>query len=155
MLGRGLRYLGLEVSQRMADSLTRETLTARESEVLRLLAAGLCNKSIASRLLIGVGTVKAHVRGIMGKLGASSRTQVVTIAAQRGLVDEPPLSLPVPAREEPPQWSVAARRSVMSAGTHACDQSRRVGPVPGAARRRSQVGLPCDSSSHSPGSTRS
>jgi len=88
MLGQGRRYLGMEVSQRMADSLTREALTARETEVLRLLARGLCNKSIAARLTIGVGTVKAHVRGIMGKLDASSRTQVVSIAAQRGLVDD-------------------------------------------------------------------
>jgi two-component system NarL family response regulator len=89
MLGQGRRYLGMEVSQRMADSLTRESLTGRETEVLRLLSRGLCNKSIASELVIGVGTVKAHVRGIMGKLDASSRTQVVSIAARRGLAEEP------------------------------------------------------------------
>ena len=109
MLGQGLRYLGMEVSQRMADSLTRETLTARETEVLRLLATGLCNKSIASRLSIGVGTVKAHVRGIMGKLAASSRTQVVTIAAQRGLVHEPAPSVPATLPEESMNWSRSAR----------------------------------------------
>jgi DNA-binding NarL/FixJ family response regulator len=89
MLGQGRRYLGMEVSQRMADSLTRESLTGRETEVLRLLSRGMCNKSIASELLIGVGTVKAHVRGIMSKLDASSRTQVVSIAAQRGLAAVP------------------------------------------------------------------
>jgi DNA-binding NarL/FixJ family response regulator len=92
MLGQGRRYLGMEIAQRMADSLTREALTARETEVLRLLARGLCNKSIATRLSIGVGTVKAHVRGIMGKLEASSRTQVVSIAAQRGLVEHEPMA---------------------------------------------------------------
>ena len=97
MLAQGRRYLGMEVSQRMADSLTREALTPRETEVLRLLAGGLCNKSIASRLGISVGTVKAHVRGVMGKLEASSRTQVVRIAAQRGLVDDEPMQpLPLP-----------------------------------------------------------
>jgi len=87
-LGRGLRYLGLEVSQRMADSLTREQLTGRETQVLRLLARGLCNKSIAQQLDIGLGTVKAHVRGILAKLEASSRTEVVSIAVQRGLIEE-------------------------------------------------------------------
>ena len=87
-LGRGLRYLALEVSQRMADSLTREQLTGRETQVLRLLARGLCNKSIAQQLDIGLGTVKAHVRGILAKLEASSRTEVVSIAVQRGLIEE-------------------------------------------------------------------
>lgn len=96
MLGNGLRFLSMEVSQRMADSLTREALTARETEVLQLLACGLCNKSIARQLLIGVGTVKAHVRGIMGKLEASSRTQAVSIAAQRGLTQASVRPQPVP-----------------------------------------------------------
>jgi DNA-binding NarL/FixJ family response regulator len=70
----------------MADSLTREALTAREAEVLDLLACGQCNKSIARQLDIAVGTVKAHVKAIMAKLDASSRTQAVSVAAQRGLV---------------------------------------------------------------------
>lgn len=83
---RGQRFLSPAVAQRMADSLTHETLTSRENEVLALLAAGQCNKTIARQLQIAVGTVKAHVKAIMGKLGASSRTQAVSVAAQRGLV---------------------------------------------------------------------
>lgn len=86
-LSRGRRYLGAEVAQRMADSLTREALTAREFDVLRLLAHGACNKTIARRLDIAIGTVKTHVKSIMSKLEAGSRTQAVTIASHRGLVD--------------------------------------------------------------------
>lgn len=85
-VSRGQRFLTRTVSQRMADSLTRETLTSRETEVLLLLAAGQRNKSIARELQIAVGTVKAHVQAIMAKLDANSRTQAVSVAAQRGLV---------------------------------------------------------------------
>ncbi|WP_425258825.1 DNA-binding response regulator [Rubrivivax sp. RP6-9] len=85
-VARGARYLAPSTAQCMADSLTREALTAREAEVLDLLACGQCNKSIARQLDIAVGTVKAHVKAIMAKLDASSRTQAVSVAAQRGLV---------------------------------------------------------------------
>lgn len=87
-LGRGSRYLCLAVAQRMAESLTREALTPREADVLRLLVRGQCNKSIAKQLDIAVGTVKAHVKAIMGKLDASTRTQAASVAAQRGLIDD-------------------------------------------------------------------
>ncbi len=88
-LGHRSRYLCLAVAQRMADSLTREVLTVREAEVLTWIASGQCNKSIASRLDITVGTVKTHVRAIMSKLDAGSRTEAANIATQRGLVDSP------------------------------------------------------------------
>jgi DNA-binding NarL/FixJ family response regulator len=87
-LARGSRYLCLAVAQRMAESLTREALTPREADVLRLLVRGQCNKSIAKQLEIAVGTVKAHVKAIMGKLDASSRTEAASVAAQRGLIDD-------------------------------------------------------------------
>ena len=77
------------MAQKMADSLTRDALTARESDVLHLLALGHCNKSIARDLAITVGTVKGHLRAIFSKLQASSRTEAVGIAARRGLVDAP------------------------------------------------------------------
>ena len=51
-----------------------DLLTAREGEVLRLMAAGLDNSGIAARLYIGVGTVKTHVNRLFAKLGAASRT---------------------------------------------------------------------------------
>ena len=60
--------------------------TPRELEVLRLLAEGLPNKTIASRLGISEHTVKFHINSIMGKLGAQSRTEAVTRAARLGLV---------------------------------------------------------------------
>jgi len=61
-------------------------LTPREMEVLRLLAEGLTNKSIAHRLEISEHTVKFHVNAIMGKLGAQSRTEAVTRATRLGLI---------------------------------------------------------------------
>jgi len=82
----GMRFLGREVSRRMADSLTGATLTSREIDVLTHLMAGDSNKVIARRLQIEVGTVKCHVSAIMSKLGATSRTHAASIAASRGLV---------------------------------------------------------------------
>ena len=63
-----------------------EELTARELQVLRLVAAGLGNKEIAGRLEISEHTVKFHVASIMGKLGAGSRTEAVTLAIRRGSI---------------------------------------------------------------------
>ena len=63
-----------------------ESLTPREIEVLKLVAAGLGNKEIASRLEISEHTVKFHVASIMGKLGASSRTEAVTLGIRHGLI---------------------------------------------------------------------
>jgi two-component system, NarL family, response regulator LiaR len=64
-----------------------ETLTARELEVLRLLAQGQQNKEIAAQLVISERTVKFHVSSILGKLDAGNRTEAVRIAAQRGLIN--------------------------------------------------------------------
>jgi two-component system, NarL family, nitrate/nitrite response regulator NarL len=63
-----------------------EILTARENEVLQLLAEGLANKAIALRLGIRETTVKFHVNSILAKLGAQSRTEAVARAARQGLV---------------------------------------------------------------------
>lgn len=71
--------------QREVDELA-ESLTRRESEVLQMLAAGLGNKEIAARLSISEHTVKFHVASILGKLGAGSRTEAVSIGIRRGLV---------------------------------------------------------------------
>jgi DNA-binding NarL/FixJ family response regulator len=64
-----------------------ESLTERELEVLSLLAQGMPNKEIASQLVISERTAKFHVSSIMGKLGATNRTEAVAIAAQNGLID--------------------------------------------------------------------
>ncbi len=63
-----------------------EPLTRREREVLQMLAAGLANKKIAVRLAISDHTVKFHVASILGKLGASTRTEAVSAGIRRGLV---------------------------------------------------------------------
>ncbi|RZA34551.1 MAG: response regulator transcription factor [Lysobacteraceae bacterium] len=80
------RYLSESMTRSVADSLTRESLTGRETDVLQLLAQGCCNKSIARKLGIGVGTVKTHVKGVMSKLDATARTHAVVVATQRGLI---------------------------------------------------------------------
>ena len=61
-------------------------LTAREVEVLRLLAEGAANKEVALRLGISDHTVKFHISSILGKLGATSRTEAVTIGIRMGLI---------------------------------------------------------------------
>ncbi len=63
-----------------------ESLTRREMEVLQMLAAGLSNKEIAARLGISEHTAKFHVASILGKLGASSRTEAVSLGIRRGLI---------------------------------------------------------------------
>ena len=63
-----------------------ETLTAREQEVLLLVAEGLPNKAIARELGISEHTAKFHVGSLLGKLGAASRTEAVTLATRRGIL---------------------------------------------------------------------
>ena len=63
-----------------------QPLTAREIEVLGMLAEGLGNKAIAARLGISTHTAKFHVASILAKLGAGSRTEAVTVGMRRGLV---------------------------------------------------------------------
>ena len=63
-----------------------QILTPREIEVLRMIAAGLGNKEIASKLTISEHTVKFHISSIFAKLGASSRTEAVTLGIRRGLI---------------------------------------------------------------------
>jgi NarL family two-component system response regulator YdfI len=63
-----------------------QILTPREIEVLRMIAEGLGNKEIASKLRISDHTVKFHISSIFVKLGASSRTEAVTIGIRKGLI---------------------------------------------------------------------
>jgi len=83
----GGRVLSPRVASRLAENVAEEALTQREQEVLGLVVEGLCNKLVASRLGITVGTVKSHLRSAFGKLGANSRTQAMAIAQRRGLLD--------------------------------------------------------------------
>ena len=74
-----------EAAVELDDELA-EPLTARELDVLALVAAGLSNKSIAERLGISDQTVKFHVAAICGKLGAANRTDAARRALRRGLI---------------------------------------------------------------------
>ncbi len=62
-------------------------LTLREGEILQLLATGASNREIAARLFISQNTVKNHVRSVLEKLHAASRTEAVMIGARAGVID--------------------------------------------------------------------
>ena len=70
----------------ISEPRTGDNLTAREREVLALMARGLPNKQIAAHLTISLHTAKFHVASVMAKLGAASRTEAVTLGARRGAV---------------------------------------------------------------------
>jgi DNA-binding NarL/FixJ family response regulator len=80
------------VSEQAARTDLISPLTAREEEVLRLLATGLTNKEMAGVLFIAEATVKTHVEHIIGKLGVSDRVQAAVWAARQGLVTEKDLA---------------------------------------------------------------
>ncbi len=80
--------LGPLVASRIADRMKQQALTRREGEILRHMMLGMSNKAIASKLALAVGTVKTHVKSVLGKLDASSRTQAVSIAQRRGILRE-------------------------------------------------------------------
>ena len=82
----GQRHIPAEVAARLAERVTRSQLSTRELEVLRLLVGGRRNREIAGALDISEGTVKLHVSSILGKLGVADRTEAVTRALQRGIV---------------------------------------------------------------------
>src|SRR5947209_6374619 len=85
-----LRHMGQHpLARSTASDLSQplyEALTERELEVLSLLAQGMPNKEIAAHLTISERTAKFHVSSIMGKLGATNRTEAVSLAAQKGLI---------------------------------------------------------------------
>ncbi len=61
-------------------------LSARETEILRLVAEGCANAEIAQRLSLGLGTVKGHIRDILEKLSVSDRTQAAVVALRDGII---------------------------------------------------------------------
>jgi DNA-binding NarL/FixJ family response regulator len=78
--------LSPQVAARITHRIKGETLTAREKAVLEQLMLGLRNKAIARRLNLCIGTVKTHVKSILQKLDAESRTAAVVTAQRRGLL---------------------------------------------------------------------
>jgi DNA-binding NarL/FixJ family response regulator len=82
----GRRHVPAEVAASLAEHMGEEVLTQRETDVLRHVAGGNRNRDIAEKLFIAEETVKAHMKHIMEKLGASDRTQAVAIAVRRGFI---------------------------------------------------------------------
>jgi DNA-binding NarL/FixJ family response regulator len=81
----GKKYLPSELVIELAQHVG-EAVTAREVSILKLVAAGNRNKDIARHLCIAEDTVKGHIKRIMEKLGARDRTQAVSIAVLRGII---------------------------------------------------------------------
>jgi DNA-binding NarL/FixJ family response regulator len=82
----GQRWIPQEVATRLSSRKSFEELTTRELQVLKELAKGLANKEIAGTLNITEYTVKDHLKNIMAKLRAADRTEAVTSAIQRGII---------------------------------------------------------------------
>ncbi len=83
----GKKRLPPELAAQLAEHLSDEALTVREIEVLRHVGGGNRNRDIAEQLFISEETVKVHIKHIMEKLGASDRTQAVSIAVRRGIIE--------------------------------------------------------------------
>ena len=82
----GKKRIPAAIASQLAEHMSDETLTGREVEVLREVAGGNKNRDIANKLFISEETVKVHIKHIMEKLGASDRTQAVTIGVRRGII---------------------------------------------------------------------
>ncbi|GAA4752941.1 response regulator transcription factor [Gordonia alkaliphila] len=84
----GETVLGPAIAARLLDRMSapEQALTARELEIVEQLAVGGANKEIAKRLFISEATVKSHLVHIFGKLDVNSRTKVVAVARERGLI---------------------------------------------------------------------
>jgi DNA-binding NarL/FixJ family response regulator len=83
----GRRHVPAEIALEIAQHAVDDALTEREVEVLQRVAAGKSNKLIAAELSISESTIKAHMKSILPKLDAASRTHAVMIALKRGILD--------------------------------------------------------------------
>jgi DNA-binding NarL/FixJ family response regulator len=85
-VAQGRRPISPEIAQRLADRMLNPTLTARELEVIGLIARGMRNKEIAAELRISEETAQGHVKNILAKFGVHDRTEAVAVAVRRGIV---------------------------------------------------------------------
>jgi two-component system NarL family response regulator len=83
---KGRSKIPAAIAERLAERLSGNALTERETEVLKTIALGKSNKEIATALFISEATVKTHINNLLSKLGATDRTQAARIALQRGIV---------------------------------------------------------------------
>jgi two-component system NarL family response regulator len=82
----GQQYIPSTIASKAAEHALKPQVTAREVEVLGRMARGESNKEIGVALFISEGTVKTHVKSVLAKLDATSRTEAVSIATRRGLI---------------------------------------------------------------------
>lgn len=83
----GRRHIPPEIAQEIALHAIFKPLSQHEIEVLRCVGVGQANKEIARKLGVSEETVKAHLKSIFTKLDVKDRTQAVTLAAKRGIID--------------------------------------------------------------------
>lgn len=83
----GRKVMASEAAAQIAEHSGEETLTPKELEVLRLIAAGNANKEIGTQLSISEESVKSRVKNILDKLGARDRTHAVTVGLKRGIIE--------------------------------------------------------------------
>lgn len=83
----GQQYFPIEIANRLPEQLRQSKLTPRELRVLQMIANGRSNKEIGNELGIVEGTVKVHVTNILNKLHAADRTQAVTTAIKKGILN--------------------------------------------------------------------
>ena len=83
----GRKAMSPDLATQVAEHAGEEGLTAKEIDVLRLIAAGNANKEVAAQLSITEETVKSRVKNILEKLGANDRTHAVSIAVKRGFIE--------------------------------------------------------------------
>jgi DNA-binding NarL/FixJ family response regulator len=82
----GNRHIPPSIAQRLAEHMSDDAISERETQVLSLVAAGKRNKEIAAELSIAEVTVKMHLRNILSKLNVNDRTEAVTVALRRGII---------------------------------------------------------------------
>ena len=82
----GKKRIPSEIAAHLAEHYSDERLTGREVDILRQLAGGNRNRDITDKLFISEETVKAHLKHILEKLGATDRTQAVAIGVRRGII---------------------------------------------------------------------
>jgi len=83
----GRPSIPVEIAMQIAHHAVADALSEREIEVLQCVARGSSNKDAAFRLQISEETVKGHMKHVLEKLGATDRTQAVTIALSRGIIE--------------------------------------------------------------------
>jgi DNA-binding NarL/FixJ family response regulator len=86
IISSGRNHMSPRIASKLAERMNKSTLTQREMEVLVLIVKGKSNKEIADALKVSEEGIKYHVKGILGKLGVSDRTQAATAALLRGII---------------------------------------------------------------------